>query len=105
MKELTDETWDVGGEALLVECVSEWCGPCRKMEPVMAALEAWWAGRVEVAKADLGRCRRSLGALGVRSVPTMVLFVGGAEAGRWVGLMKEGQLRFAVEAKLVERGL
>ena len=105
MRALTDGTWDVGGAVVLVDCAAKWCGPCKKMEPVLEALAVEWEGRVEVARADADDALESLKGMGVRSVPTFVLFSFGVEVGRWAGAMTKEKLRYVVETRMEELGL
>lgn len=93
MKELKDESWDVGGDVVAVVASAAWCGPCRRMAPELEALEGEMEGEVEFRHADMDACERSLHALNVRSVPTVILFMGGKEAGRWTGATDRGKLR------------
>jgi thioredoxin 1 len=100
MKEMTDATWDVSGPVVLVEACSKWCGPCRKMAPLVEELDVEMGGRVEFRRADGDVCANSLTDIGIKSVPTFALFVDGEEQARWIGAMEKRKLKSAIEGVL-----
>lgn len=65
---------------VLVDCWAAWCGPCRMLEPEIEAVARRTAGRLSVVKLDTDAQPRLARALGVRLLPTMVLFTGGVLA-------------------------
>ena len=77
---------------VLVDCYADWCGPCRAMAPQLDALARRQAGRAIVAKLDTDRNQDTAGRLGIRSIPTLVVFRGGREAGREVGLVPPARM-------------
>lgn len=62
-----------------------WCGPCRTLAPTIDALEPQYAGRVNFVKVDVDECNETAMRYGVRGVPTMKMFVGGAVMSTKVG--------------------
>jgi len=86
-----------GTEApLLVDFYADWCGPCKVMAPVLDEIARARAGSVLVAKLDTDRNPRAAERFQVRSIPTLILFRGGREVQRQVGVVP----RAAVEAML-----
>ena len=72
---------------LLVDFWAPWCGPCRVMAPQFVQAAAMLEPQLRLAKVNTEE-ERQLGAqLGIRSIPTLALFVGGRELARQAGAM------------------
>ncbi|AUM00328.1 MAG TPA: thioredoxin TrxC [Pseudothauera hydrothermalis] len=72
---------------LLVDFWAPWCGPCRMMAPQFAQAASLLEPQVRLAKVNT-EDEPQLGAqLGIRSIPTLVLFAGGREIARQSGAM------------------
>ena len=68
----------------LVDCYADWCGPCKMLEPTINGLAADTAAAI--AKLDVDAHPDIAQELGVRGVPTLVLFVEGEMTDRLVGV-------------------
>ena len=71
---------------VLVEFWAARCGPCRRLAPKMAAVAEWFAGRVRVFTLNVDEELEAARRFGVLSIPATLLFVGGEEKGRILGL-------------------
>jgi thioredoxin 2 len=76
----------------LVDCYADWCGPCRIMAPVLDEFAHDRTGEVLVGKLDTDRYPEVAQRLGVRGIPTLILFSGGREVARQVGAVPRAGL-------------
>ena len=84
---------------VLVDFWAEWCGPCRMIGPALEELDALGA-KVTITKRTIDENPDTPGRYGVRGIPTMILFKGGAPAATKVGAAPKGQLKGWLEGAL-----
>ncbi len=78
---------------VLVDFWAAWCGPCRTVGPEIEKVARGTPGSLVVAKVDTEALPQIASRFGIRSIPTMILFRGGAEAKRVSGAMPAQALR------------
>ena len=85
---LTADSFDatLASGKTLVDFWAGWCQPCRMLGPVIAELAEKYEGTVQVGKVDVEKENALAARFKVMSIPTVILFIDGKEAKRFVGV-------------------
>jgi len=81
---------------VLVDFWAEWCGPCRALAPILEAVSTALDGKVKIVKLNVDQNQQLAMQYSVSSIPTMIVFKGGQQVDRIMGLVPKD----AIIAKL-----
>lgn len=88
------------GEPMLVDFFATWCGPCKMLAPVIEELAADYEGKLHVLKVDTDENQSLAMNYGIMNIPTVVLFQGGNEVDRLVGVLPKENFAQMIDAHL-----
>lgn len=90
---ITDDSFDkeiASHNLILVDFWAEWCGPCKKLSPILDEISSeigLWVGKLNVDENPIKTQEFS-----VNSIPTMVLFKSGKPVKTIIGAMPKHKL-------------
>ena len=87
--EITTQNFDEvisQGKPVLMDFWATWCGPCKRLGPIIEELAAEYDGKAVVGKCDIEENDDLTEKFGIMNVPTVVLLKDGKEVDRVVGL-------------------
>jgi len=82
---------------VLVDFWAEWCGPCKAAAPEVARTAEQMSGRALVLKVDTDRHTELAQRYNIRSIPSFVVFKGGAPIAQHAGLVDHRRMQTWLE--------
>ena len=82
---------------VLVDFWAEWCAPCKALMPVLAKIAEEYQGELLLAKVNCDFEQGVVTQLGIRSLPTVVLFKDGQPVDGFAGAQPESAIRAMLE--------
>ena len=104
VKKVTTETFrsDVieSDKPVVVDFWAEWCGPCKKLSPILEEVADELDGEVTIAKVNVDE-ERNLGAMfQIMSIPNVLIFNNGEKVDEFVGLSSKDDIVAQVKEQL-----
>jgi len=87
-------------EPVVVDFWAEWCGPCKMIGPSLEELAKEFGGKVKIVKLNVDENPAVAGKLGIRSIPTLMLFKDGKVSAQKVGAAPKGELAKWINASI-----
>lgn len=104
VKKVTTDTFrkDVieSDKPVVVDFWAEWCGPCKKLSPILEEVAEELDGQITVAKVNVDE-ERNLGAMfQIMSIPNVLIFNHGEKVDEFVGLRSKDDIVAQVKKQL-----
>jgi thioredoxin 1 len=84
----------------VVDFWAEWCGPCRKVGPIIEELANDYAGKVKFAKVNVDDNSATPVKFGILSIPTIILFKDGVLVDKMIGARGKADFKAWLDSKL-----
>lgn len=111
-KEFLSKVWDFeknpnafvynGKTSAIVDFYADWCGPCRKVAPILEKLANEYEGKLTVYKINVDQEQDLAGVFQIRSIPVVLFIPLEGRPMMQVGAMDEAQFREVIDKYLVK---
>ena len=102
--EVDDSTFDnevvKAAGAVLVDFSATWCGPCKKLEPIVHEIAGDYEGKLKVVKVDVDKAPSTAAKFAVMSVPTLIFFRDGQVRDQMTGVVPKRAIAERVDKVL-----
>ncbi len=85
---------------VLIDYNAKWCGPCKKLLPIVEKLKTDYASKLAVVTIDVDKNKKLTKQKGVDALPSLVLYKNGKIVWQQVGLTDEATLKAHIENNL-----
>src|SRR5882757_8743317 len=94
--ELTEQNFDSevlrSDKPVLVDFWAEWCGPCKMLTPIIEELAKEFKNKVKIVKVNIDQNPSVPSTIGVRSIPTMIIYKNGKVVDTKVGVLPKNAI-------------
>lgn len=99
VRELTNENFNesISSGIVIVDVWATWCGPCRTLSPIIDDIGAHFGESILVGKLDADSNTDIVKSLGIRSIPTVLIYKDGEIVERFIGVKTKDEIIKMVE--------
>ena len=91
----------LGDKPAIVDFTATWCGPCKKLAPILEELAKEYKGKVNIYKVDVDKCKDLAQAFRISSIPAMLFIPMEDTPQMLVGLRDKATLKQEIDTILL----
>lgn len=93
----------LGDKPAIVDFYASWCGPCKKISPILEELAAEYNGQIYIYKIDTEKEPELAAAFGIRSIPTLLFIPQNGQPQMAQGALSKSEFKRAIEEVLLKK--
>jgi thioredoxin len=102
--DITKEGLDyLGKKPAIVDFTATWCGPCKRLSPILEELAKEYKGKIVIYKVDVDKCEDLARAFNISSIPALLFIPMEGQPEMIVGLRSKEAYKSDIETKLLKK--
>ena len=93
----------LGKKPAIVDFTATWCGPCKRLSPILEELAKEYKGKIVIYKVDVDKCEDLARAFNISSIPALLFIPMEGEPEMIVGLRSKEAYKSDIEKKLLKK--
>ena len=93
----------LGDKPAIIDFNATWCGPCRRIAPILDELAQEYDGQIIIYKVDVDKCPDVAAAFGIQSIPAVLYIPTDGEPQMTIGSRSKTQFQQEIEKILLKK--
>lgn len=99
----TQKEWKYEGTPCVIDFYATWCGPCKRLAPIMEELSETYDGKIKFYKVDVDQERNLAAAFGISSIPQVLYIPSSGKPAMQVGLYPTAEIVNNLDALITKQ--
>ena len=93
----------LGKKPAIVDFTATWCGPCKRLSPILEELAKEYKGKIVIYKVDVDKCEDLARAFNISSIPALLFIPMEGQPEMIVGLRSKESYKSNIEKRLLKK--